>query len=295
MAASTESDTSNREIVTTRTYDAPRDLVWAAFTSAEHLSHWWGPDGFRITTLAMDFRQGGSWHFIMHGPDGTDFPNFIRYTAIDPLERIAFNHGVEPDAPPHFTNTITFENDGPRTRVIMRATFPTAEARDHVVREFKAIEGGQQTLARLTEHLKQTAILQVSRNFNFQPEVVFDAWLNADSARNWWFKTPTGQMVSCEIEPRVDGKFRIVERRGDTEAGHFGRFLELKRPNRIVFEFATDREQAPTRVTIEIRPTPSGCELTLWHVMDPQWAIFLERARGGWTMILESLNTTLGR
>lgn len=295
MAENTEQDTTAREIITTRTYDAPRPLVWQAFTTAEHLAHWWGPDGFTITTQHMDFRLGGSWQFIMHGPDGTDYPNFIRYLEVAEPSRLAFAHGAEPDGPPYFHNTITLEADGTRTRVTMRAIFPTAEARDTVVRDHNAIEGGKQTLGRLDGYLKQVTVMSVARHFAFPPESVYDAWLSADSARHWWFRTPTGTSVACAIDPTPGGSFRIVEQRGDMQAEHFGIFAELERPRRIVFDFATDREQKPTRVTIHIDPTPEGCVLTLWHIMDPQWAAFTDRTRNGWTMILEGLNNTLSR
>jgi len=138
-------------------------------------------------------------------------------------------------------------------------------------------------------------IMRVDRTFTAPPERVYDAWLSADSARHWWFRTPTGQSVSCAIDPGVGGAFRIVEQRGDLQAEHFGLFVDLERPNRIVFDFATDREAKPTRVRITITPTPDGCSLTLCHAMDPQWISFLDRTRQGWTMILEGLAATLAR
>lgn len=291
MAAKT--DTSDREVVTTRTYDAPRELVWAAWTNPEHLAQWWGPDGFSITTYKMDFRVGGTWVFAMHGPDGTDYPNFTRYLTIEPPSRLVFEHGSDETAPPSFTNTVTFEDLDGKTKVTMRALFPTAEALEFVVRNFNAIEGGKQTLGRLDEYLKQPLVMRVSRHFAFPPEQVFDAWLDPRCARLWWFKTPSGVMRTCEIDARVGGAFHIVEMRGATLADHFGTFVELKRPRRIVFDFATDREQAPTRVTIEIVPVQGGCELTLWHAMDRQWADFIDRTRSGWTMILDGLAKTL--
>ena len=63
-------DRASNEIVTTRLLDAPRELVWRAFTDHEQISAWWGPVGFRTTTLASDVRTGGSWTHVMRGPDG---------------------------------------------------------------------------------------------------------------------------------------------------------------------------------------------------------------------------------
>ena len=127
--------------------------MFEAWTNPDHLVHWWGPDGFTNTMLEFDFRVGGIWRFIMHGPDGTDYDNKITYLEIEPPARLLYDHGDE-SGPPQFRAEITFEADGARTHVTMRSVFPTAQARDDVVREVGAIEGGNQTLGRLAEYLR---------------------------------------------------------------------------------------------------------------------------------------------
>ncbi len=151
-------DTSNREIRHTRKFDAPRDLVFDAWTKPEKIGRWWGPNGFSTTTFEMDFTPGGSWKFIMHGPDGTDYNNRIVYTEINRPERIKYDHYGHFDEdgdPPHFKSTILFEEVGNETRLTMRMLFPSAEARDKSV-DFGAIEGGKQTLGRLEKYLSKT-------------------------------------------------------------------------------------------------------------------------------------------
>ena len=86
--ASPHSATDDREIVISRVIDAPRELVFEAFTEVRHLSRWWGPNGFTTTTRSFEFRVGGVWDFVMHGPDGTDYQEWISWTAIVPPERI---------------------------------------------------------------------------------------------------------------------------------------------------------------------------------------------------------------
>jgi uncharacterized protein YndB with AHSA1/START domain len=81
--------TSDREIVISRVIAAPRELVFEAFTLVGHLSQWWGPEGFTTTTRSFDFRAGGVWDFVMHGPDGTDYQEWITWREIVPPERIA--------------------------------------------------------------------------------------------------------------------------------------------------------------------------------------------------------------
>ncbi len=63
--------------------------MFEAFTEVRHLSRWWGPEGFTTTTRSFEFRVGGEWDFVMHGPDGTDYPEWITWTDIAPPERIA--------------------------------------------------------------------------------------------------------------------------------------------------------------------------------------------------------------
>jgi len=138
-------------------------------------------------------------------------------------------------------------------------------------------------------------ILVVERHLAAPPETVFDAWLDADAVGQWLFATPVGVMENVEIDPRVGGKFLIVERRGDDLAEHFGEYLEIDRPRRLVFSFAAVRDEGFTRVIVTIVQEAGGSRLTLTHEMDPQWAEYAERTRQGWTMILEGLERTIAR
>ena len=83
--APAQSATADREIVISRIIDAPRELVFEAFTDVRHLSRWWGPTGFTTTTRAFEFRVGGEWVFVMHGPDGTDY-HCLLYTSPSPRD-----------------------------------------------------------------------------------------------------------------------------------------------------------------------------------------------------------------
>src|ERR1044071_9631864 len=86
--APAQSATADREIVISRVIEAPRELVFEAFTEVRHLSQWWGPEGFTTTTRAFEFRVGGTWDFVMHGPDGTDYQEWISWSEITTPERI---------------------------------------------------------------------------------------------------------------------------------------------------------------------------------------------------------------
>ena len=144
------------EIVVSRVLSAPRARVWQAMTDPQHVVKWWGPRGFSTTIKRMDFRVGGVWEHIMRGPDGANYPNKSVFKEIVPQERIVYSHGGGREDGPgvSFTATWTFESVGPdQTRLTVRHVFPSAEMRDRIVREFGAIEGAKQTMARLAEHL----------------------------------------------------------------------------------------------------------------------------------------------
>jgi uncharacterized protein YndB with AHSA1/START domain len=151
---------SDREIVVSRVLDAPRELVWKAMTDPNHVIHWWGPRGFSTTIEVMEVRPGGAWRLVMHGPDGTDYPNRSVFREVVEPERLVYVHGGSKKGGPaaNFTATWTFEDLGAgKTRLTMRSLFATAAERDTVVKVYGAIEGGRQTLERLSEHLPKMA------------------------------------------------------------------------------------------------------------------------------------------
>jgi uncharacterized protein YndB with AHSA1/START domain len=148
-------DSDPRAIIGTREFDAPRDLVFKCFTDPKHLAAWWGPDGFSLTTHSFDFRVGGVWRFVMHGPDGRDYQNRVTYEEIVPPERLVYRHGGGEDVEPvQFTQTLTFEDIGKgRTRLVWHGVFPSGEERARVIREYGADKGLVQTMARLADYL----------------------------------------------------------------------------------------------------------------------------------------------
>ena len=152
--AQEQSATADRETVISRVIDAPRELVFEAFTEVRHLSRWWGPNGFTTTTRSFEFRVGGEWDFVMHGPDGTDYREWITWTEIVPPERIAMLHGEHRRDPNAFESFLTFEpEEDDATRIEMRTVFPTKNMRDEAIQKHGAIEGGQQTLGNLAAYV----------------------------------------------------------------------------------------------------------------------------------------------
>jgi uncharacterized protein YndB with AHSA1/START domain len=150
MAQGTLANVAEREITDTRVIDAPRELVWKVFTEPVHVVQWWGPDGFTNTTKSMDVRVGGEWIHTMHGPDGRDYPNHIRYVEVVEPERLVYDHL----SAPHHRTTVTFEDLGDgRTKLTFSMIFDTMEHKRSAVETYKADIGLKQTLGRLEDYL----------------------------------------------------------------------------------------------------------------------------------------------
>jgi uncharacterized protein YndB with AHSA1/START domain len=148
-------DTSAREIALSRVFDAPRELVFDAYTQPEHLQHWWGPNGFSLTTYEHDLRVGGIWRLCMHGPDGRDYQNRIVYNEVEKSYRLGYAHVPDKDTEPvSIVATVTFEAypEG-KTNVNIQMLFQTAEIREVVANTYGAVEGLDQTWRRMAEYL----------------------------------------------------------------------------------------------------------------------------------------------
>ena len=112
------------EIVSTRLLPCSRERAFAALSDVEQLVRWWGPDGFTSTSEAFDFRPGGSWNVVLHGPDGADYPNLYHFHAIEAPSRAVIEH---PDPAHWFELTVTFDETPTGTLVTWRQRFNSDE------------------------------------------------------------------------------------------------------------------------------------------------------------------------
>ena len=235
---------TDREIVISRLIDARRELVFDAWTDPEQVVQWWGPRGFTTTTHKMEVKPGGVWSFVMHGPDGRDYQNTITYLEIVPPERLVYTHGGDGGdenlEPISFQTTVTFVAEGNRTRVSIRTVFPTREQRDRVVKEHGAIEGGEQHLARLDEHLAgggtgTSCAFVISRMFDAPRDLVWKAYSELDALKQWW--GPKGfTWVTGTLDFRPGGMF-LYGMRSPNGQEMWGRFIyrEIVKPERMVY------------------------------------------------------------
>ncbi len=150
-----EKNTDQREIATSRVFDAQRKLVWKVWTDPNHIARWWGPRGFTNTIHKMDVKPGGVWEFIMHGPDGIDYPNKVTYLEVNKPERLVYEHG-EAGELSFFRVTVTFQELGDKTELTMQMLFETAEQRNQVAEKYGAVEGLKQNMDKLAEYLTKT-------------------------------------------------------------------------------------------------------------------------------------------
>jgi uncharacterized protein YndB with AHSA1/START domain len=228
---------ADRELTITRLFNAPVNLVWDVWTKPEHIKNWWGPAGFYNTIFEMDVKPGGTWDFIMHGPDGTDYKNKSVFKEVIKFEKIVYDHVSSPK----FRATVTFEERGNKTFLTWNMLFETPEELTKVVKVFKADEGLKQNVAKLETYLeKGYAIdeLTITRLINAPRELVFKAWTNKDMLAKWWgpngFTSPV-----CEIDARPAGKIYIDMKAPDgTVHPMDGEVHEIIAPEKLVFTSA---------------------------------------------------------
>ena len=241
MPANSVIEVGDREITGTRIFDAPRGLLWRAFTDPDHIQRWWGPKGFTNTFHEFDFCLGGYWQFIMHGPNGTDYPNENVFVEIAFLERIVFDHLSHPK----FRLTVRFEDLGGTTKLTWHQLFESAEVFESA--KPYAVPGLEQNLDKLVAHLPaidpMRRELTIRRTFDAPRALVWRAWTDPKCVAAWW--GPHGFTKSvCEVDARPGGAIYIVMRAPDgTDYPMRGVFREVVPPERLVkTNFQVDAE-----------------------------------------------------
>lgn len=226
---------SDREIVITRLIDAPVARVWRAWTDNAEIVKWWGPHGFSDETQEREFKAGGHWRHTMIGPDGTRFSNYATYKEIEKEKRILLvNGGSKEDEAKGvgFRSEITFKPVGNKTEITMHMTLPTAEMRAFVVKEHRAIEGGQQTLSRLNAHC--TGQFTIFRLVDAPRERVWRAWTDPKEM-GAWFGPKGSETTYSELDFRVGGSYHYAMKTGGVELWGLIFYREIEKPSKMVY------------------------------------------------------------
>ncbi len=245
---------SDREIFHSRVYDAPRELIWQMWTVPERVSKWWGPRGYTTTTSKMDVRPGGLWEHMMRGPDGREYPNRIVYLEVVKPERIVYSH----ESYPPFRTTITFEDQGEKTKVSMRMTFETADLRNKIAKDFGAVEGLQQTMGRLDEFLPN-APLVIERAYQASIDTVWKAVTELSQMQKWFM----GEINAFKAEKGFETVFAV--RHQGKDFPHIWKVLEVVPGRKISVEWKFGGYSGASVATMELFEEKDGTRLRLTH------------------------------
>jgi uncharacterized protein YndB with AHSA1/START domain len=225
-------EATHLEIVSSRLFDAPRELVFRAIAEPEHLRRWWGPKGFTNTFHEFDFQTGGGWKFDMHGPNGADYANEHRFLEISRPGRIVLHHLT----PPRFRMTMILDEEDRKTRLTWKMLFES-EQQFHAARPI-CIPANEQNFDRLEAELKLLAGLArpfiISRLFPVPTQTLFDVWTRPERLK-WW--GPKGVMIDhIKLDLRPGGRFHYCMLTPDG-AKMWGRWAisEVTPPERLVF------------------------------------------------------------
>lgn len=163
MTATSTTKYSDKDIVITREFAAPRQLVWDVWTQPKHVEKWFGPKGFTTRVEKLDFKVGGRSTYVMIGPDGTEYPSTGVFQEIVPIEKIVttdeFGEGIEKiealknvDLPEGMVSTFLFDDLGELTKLTLITSHPTVEDREKH-EAMGVVAGWNSSLDKLEEYL----------------------------------------------------------------------------------------------------------------------------------------------
>jgi uncharacterized protein YndB with AHSA1/START domain len=261
MATKTKAveDYTGREFVITREYDAPRELVFQAWTDPKHLAQWWGPKGFTNPVCEWDARPGGKIYDVMRAPNGDDFPMGGEFREIVPPERLVISCGALDEKGKllfEFLHTATFAEKDGKTRLTLhsRVTMTTAEANKYIG-GFEA--GMTSSLERLTELLQNQPFV-IERTFNASAELVWRAISTKEDMKQWYFDL-------AEFKPEAGFEFQFtVEHEGFTYVHHC-RVTDVIPNKKLAYSWRYEGYAGDSLVTFELFAEGNKTRLKLTH------------------------------
>ncbi len=304
---------SDTEILMTRMFDAPREMVFAAMTKPEHITRWWGPRISTFDTCEIDVRPGGTWRYVINLPGGQQMTFTGIFHEITPPERLFCTECFH--APqfgnPEWQTTMTLEDCGGKTKMTSRVVHPSKQNRDGHFNSGME-QGAAETFDRLDDLLAGRPTgpdpadnpmekeLEITRVFDAPRELVYRAWTEPEHMTQWW-----GPGVftnhSCELDVRPGGAWQIVMRSPDgTDFRCEGIYSEVVKPERLVFtNDAVDHTgkrllQGFTTVTFAEQGGKTKLTLQTRAVGLVDFApMMLRGMEAGWNQSLDSLATHL--
>jgi uncharacterized protein YndB with AHSA1/START domain len=288
---------ADRTLVVTRVFDAPREIVFKAWTDPKQMAQWFPPKDFTAPVCEIDLRPGGIFRIVMKGPDvapinGAEFPGKGVFQEVVPNERLVFTfEGEEGDALPPILMTVIFEAQGSKTKLTVQQTAETVAAYQALLK-LGAGEGLNQSFDKLDELLGRGPtgttssvagrVLTLSRVFDAPRELVWKAYTDPKHIVKWSFANDW-ESPFAETDVRPGGAFRIGMRPADHSEEGFtfeGKYREVVKPERIVQVLSDDRVMTTT-----FEDQKGKTKLTLSVEMSEGE----EQERAGWSQILEHL------
>jgi len=295
----TRTDLETKQFIVERVFDAPRTLVFQAFTQAEHLVHWWGPKGWTLPICKLDFREGGTWHYCMKGPAGEESWGKAIYHEIHAPEYFTYeDYFSDADANvaegmPGMNIRMEFiaQPDG-KTKIVSIAQFKSVEDIEQVL-AMGMVEGLTQTWDRLEEFLTSATskrpTITITRLLDAPRALVWKAHNDPKHIVHWCNAGDGWTTPFAEVDLRPGGVFRIGfgSPDGKNDFVYEGVYGEVVEPERVVQLLGEDRKVITTFVEVDGK-TQVSIELTLESVNGA------EQQRHGWSVILENFANHVG-
>jgi uncharacterized protein YndB with AHSA1/START domain len=263
---------SEWDLVITRVFNAPRELVWKVWTDPAHVQQWWGPKGFTNPRCEWNAQPGGSIHIDMRAPDGVIYPMSGEVQEVAPPERLVFiSHALDAHGKSMFDvlNTVTLTDQRGKTALMLEARVLTTT--EHAPQYLKGMEmGWNMSLDRLVDHLaaavaaSEIAMVSGDRElvgthvFNAPRNLVWKMWTDRYHVAQWWgpkgFRTTIHQM-----DVRPGGEWRFIMHGPDGRDYHNRViFREVQKPDRLVYENSPDKDTEPVRFVTTVTLTEEG-------------------------------------
>lgn len=292
---------ADRTLTTTRVFDAPRELVFKAWTDPKQMARWFPPEGFTTARCELDVRPGGTLRIDMQGADPSLGPDFYEkvfpgkgvYREVVANERLAFTFEAEAEegAPPlTMLMTVIFEDQGRKTKLTIHQTADTVAVYEELLK-IGAAEGLRQSLDKLTMLLEARGpdatvdvkgrTLVLTRVFDAPRDLVWTAYTDPKHIVKWMF-AKDWESPFAETDVRPGGAFRIGMRPADHSQEGFvfdGKYREVVKPERIVQVISDGRV-----MTTKFDEVSGKTKLTL----SVEMAMSEEQERQGYTQILEN-------
>jgi len=300
--ASAVSRSPERALALTRVFDAPRDLVFEAWTDPKRMAQWWGPKDFTNPVCELDVRVGGAILIHMRAPDGIVYSMSGTYREVVAPERLVFTSAALDEAGRalfQILNTVTFTEHAGRTTLTVHArVFDETPGADRYLDGMS--EGWSMSLDRLAAAVAvpRSRELWITRTFDAPRELVFRAWTEPERAKHWF--APAGCTVeSCTMDLRPGGAWRSCMRWPDgSDHWQGGVFREIVPPDRLVFTFAWEDEAGRPKhesvVTVRLADLGGKTELT-FHQAVFESESSRDSHAGGWNSTLDLLGKHVER